>query len=103
MLTESYVPLKLVDEENYSEDKSDASSSQKSFSQDDFDISPNKNVYENLGYRDIKSNCGNYRFKLGIIDFLTLYNTSKYFENELKQKLHGVDKMEISAIDSKSY
>ena len=58
---------------------------------------------QSKGFRDLKSTQGDYRFKLGIIDFLTLYDTSKYLENEFKSKFNNVDKMEISAIDSKSY
>ena len=79
-MTETYVPLKLINEK-YSEDKSGASSPSSSHSEASFDHTLEKS---NLGYRDIISNCGKYRFKLGIIDFLTLYNTSKFFENEIK-------------------
>ena len=33
------------------------------------------------GFEDIESLCKQYRFKIGIIDFLTNYNSAKYLEN----------------------
>jgi hypothetical protein len=38
-------------------------------------------------------------FRLGIIDFLTEYNTAKNLENTIKSKWSRVDKNEISAVD----
>ena len=58
---------------------------------------------ERLGFRELECNTGEFKFKLGIIDFLTVYNKAKYFENEIKSKVHRVDKKDISAIDSKTY
>jgi len=33
------------------------------------------------GYADIESVSGDFRYKIGIIDFLTNYNSTKYLEN----------------------
>ena len=55
------------------------------------------------GFADIESTCGNYRFKLGVIDFLTSYDYKKYLENQFKSKINNVDSSEISAIDELCY
>ena len=43
------------------------------------------------GFADLESISGDYRYKIGIIDFLTNYSNVKYFENQLKSKYHHVD------------
>ena len=43
------------------------------------------------GFADIESNDGRWRYKIGIIDFLTNYDTFKFLENQLKSKLGNVD------------
>lgn len=35
----------------------------------------------NKGYADVESKHGEYRFKIGVIDFLTKYSNLKYLEN----------------------
>jgi hypothetical protein len=55
------------------------------------------------GYTDVESIDGDYRFKVGIIDFLTEYNTFKNLENVFKSTIHHVDQKEVSAIDSSRY
>jgi len=50
------------------------------------------------GYSNIDSIDGRYRFKIGIIDFLTNYNTKKFIENRFKATVAGVDRESISAI-----
>lgn len=40
---------------------------------------------------------------MGIIDFLSEYNASKYFENQFKSRLHNVDSSMVSAIDEVTY
>ena len=52
---------------------------------------------------DIMSIDGKFRYKIGIIDFLTKYTGMKLLENEIKSKLNGVDRNDISAIDQDSY
>ena len=56
-----------------------------------------------MGYADVESVCKQYRFKIGIIDFLTSYNSAKFLENKVKAKLNNVDSAQISAIDEASY
>ena len=51
------------------------------------------------GYADIESVHGEYRFKIGIIDFLTKYNKFKYIENQTKAAFNQVDSKQVSAID----
>lgn len=51
------------------------------------------------GFLDIESSDGQFRYKIGLIDFLTKYSNIKMLENEYKAIRHGVDKNEISAID----
>mmetsp|Transcript_23875 Transcript_23875/g.36555 ORF Transcript_23875/g.36555 Transcript_23875/m.36555 type:complete len:108 (+) Transcript_23875:1977-2300(+) len=55
------------------------------------------------GFLDVESVDGLMRYKLGLIDFLTEYSHKKLLENELKAKYHGVDSIEISAIDQDRY
>jgi len=55
------------------------------------------------GYADIESLEGEYRYKLGIIDFLTAYGASKYLENRFKSAMHSVDSSAISATDEATY
>ena len=55
------------------------------------------------GYTDVESIEGSLRYKLGIIDFLTTYDTSKYLENKFKSTVHHVDSIKVSAIDPISY
>ena len=55
------------------------------------------------GFIDVESVDGAMRYKFGLIDFLTEYSTKKMMENELKSKIHGVDQLEISAIDQDRY
>ena len=50
------------------------------------------------GFTDIESTDGSMRYKIGIIDFLTNYNSAKYLENQMKSKYHHVDQLQISAI-----
>ena len=60
---------------------------------------------ENLkkGFAEIESIDGQFRFKMGIIDFLSEYSASKYFENQFKSRLHNVDSRMVSAIDEVNY
>jgi len=55
------------------------------------------------GFADIESISGDFRYKIGIIDFLTNYSNTKYLENQFKSHLHHVDRNSVSAIDEKSY
>jgi len=57
----------------------------------------------NKGYTDIESLEGEYRYKLGLIDFLTAYGASKYLENRFKSAIHSVDSSAISATDEATY
>ena len=57
----------------------------------------------NKGFCDIESTDGNTRFKLGLIDFLTLYSSKKFIENQVKAKYSGVSSYAISAIDQDRY
>jgi hypothetical protein len=58
----------------------------------------------NKGYFDLISNDDNMvRYKIGIIDFLTNYDNSKFVENQLKSKVGRVNSNQISAIDAVSY
>ena len=43
------------------------------------------------GFADVESKDGRWRYKIGIIDFLTNYDTFKFLENQLKSKLGNVD------------
>jgi hypothetical protein len=43
------------------------------------------------------------RYKIGVIDFLTLYDNTKMVENKLKATIHGVNEMDVSAIDPERY
>lgn len=51
----------------------------------------------------IDADDGIWRYKIGVIDFLTKYSTVKLIENQVKSKLARVDRMSISAIDQVSY
>jgi len=51
----------------------------------------------------IESEDGQFRYKIGIIDFLTKFSNFKMLENEIKSKVHGVDSLEVSAIDEVRY
>ena len=53
----------------------------------------------NKGFCDIESVDGNTRFKLGLIDFLTEYNSKKFLENRVKAQYNNVSRHCISAID----
>jgi len=55
------------------------------------------------GYADIESVDGAFRYKIGIIDFLTKYSKFKYIENQTKAAINQVDSMHVSAIDQQSY
>ena len=44
------------------------------------------------GFLDIESSDGQFRYKIGLIDFLTKYSNIKMLENEYKAIRHGVDK-----------
>ena len=57
----------------------------------------------NRGFIELESNNGQYRYKLGLIDFLTEYSVTKLVENRVKSTLAQVDKSHISAIDQLSY
>ena len=61
------------------------------------------NQHQVKGFADIESEKGDFRYKIGIIDFLTNYNNKKYFENQIKSKYHHVDSSQVSAIDENSY
>ena len=65
--------------------------------------SKNKSLKKSDGFMNIGSNCGQFRYKIGLIDFLTKYSNLKKFENEFKARKHGVDNIEISAIDQERY
>ena len=56
------------------------------------------------GYADLES-VGDmrYRYKIGIIDFLTKYNHTKNIENKVKSSLNGVESNQISATDQTTY
>ena len=58
---------------------------------------------KNDGFVNIESEDGTMRYKFGVIDFLTEYSSIKLLENEMKSKLHGVDQLEVSAIDQQRY
>ena len=45
---------------------------------------------------DVPSENSEFKFKLGIIDFLTNYNTAKKFETTLNTVLHWNDRNETS-------
>jgi len=72
---------------------------------ENIEISRSESFFENSkkGYADIESKGKRYRYKIGIIDFLTEYDSTKYIENQVKSKLANVDSYSISAIDPKSY
>ena len=55
------------------------------------------------GYMIGESNDGKFKYKIAIIDFLTKYSSMKLLENQFKSRVHGVDKMTISAIDQDNY
>jgi len=55
------------------------------------------------GFLDIESAEGQYRYKVGLIDFLTKFSGFKQFENKFKSTMHRVDAIEISAIDQDRY
>jgi hypothetical protein len=44
------------------------------------------------GFSHVESIDGRYRYKFGVIDFITNYSTKKLFENRGKSFLHRVDK-----------
>ena len=50
-------------------------------------------------FMDVSSQCGDSRYKIGLIDFLTKYEGVKLLENEVKAKINRVDNIEVSAID----
>jgi len=43
------------------------------------------------GFLEVESEDGKFRYKIGIIDFLTKFSNFKMLENEIKSKVHGVD------------
>jgi len=49
------------------------------------------NSSKSKGYAEIESLDGTFRFKVGIIDFLTEYDNKKYLENVFKSTIHHVD------------
>jgi len=55
------------------------------------------------GFSNIESSDGQFRYKIGVIDFLTKYSALKYIENEYKAFVNGVGNDEISAIDQDRY
>ena len=55
------------------------------------------------GFLNLESNCGQIRYKVGLIDFLTKYNNLKMIENKVKAKVNNVDSIEVSAIDQDRY
>lgn len=46
---------------------------------------------------------GNSKYKLLVIDYLTLFNSFKMLENKIKSTVHGVNSNEISAVDQETY
>ena len=55
------------------------------------------------GFKILQSRDGSTFYKIGIIDFLTLYDNIKFMENQIKSKIHRVDKKEVSATDPATY
>ena len=55
------------------------------------------------GFLNLESNCGQIRYKIGLIDFLTKYSSLKMIENQFKAKVNNVDSNEVSAIDQDRY
>lgn len=55
------------------------------------------------GYANVDSIDGKYRFKIGVIDFLTEFDVFKLLENKTKSRLGGVSSLSISAIDQVRY
>ena len=55
------------------------------------------------GFKIFQSRDGAIFYKIGIIDFLTMYSSMKYVENQVKSKMHGVDSQTVSATDPKTY
>lgn len=61
------------------------------------------NLKKSDGFLNLESNCGQFRYKIGLIDFLTKYNNLKMIENQLKASINNVDQIEVSAIDQDRY
>ena len=53
---------------------------------------------DNQGHADIVSIEGDFRYKLGIIDFLTKYTGLKFLENKVKATVARVDSIQVSVI-----
>lgn len=54
-------------------------------------------------YLSCISTDGNSKYKLLVIDFLTLFNNLKMIENKIKSTVHGINSNEISAVDQETY
>lgn len=55
------------------------------------------------GFKVFQSRDGSTFYKIGMIDFLTLYDNIKYMENQIKSTIHGVESNEVSATDPATY
>ena len=55
------------------------------------------------GFADIVSANGDFRYKVGVIDFLTRYTSAKYVENKVKSIASRVESASISAIHQDQY
>ena len=52
---------------------------------------------------DIESTDGEYRYKIGLIDFFTKYTTAKALENIAKRTVNQVEADKVSAWDHENY
>lgn len=55
------------------------------------------------GYSEVIGKNPRFKYKIGIIDFLTTFNNIKILENRGKALLYGVDRNTISAINPNDY
>ena len=50
-----------------------------------------------------RSDCGRFKYKIGVIDFLTDYGTMKKVETTYKAMMHWGKRAEVSCVDPVSY
>ena len=55
------------------------------------------------GFAIIDSDDGKFKYKVGVIDFLTKYTSLKLLENEIVSTIGQVDRRDVSAIDEDTY
>ena len=60
-------------------------------------------MFEKKGYFEFDSIDNKFILRMGLIDFLTLYDFQKGIENKLKSSIYQVNSLDVSAVDPTTY